>query len=1116
MKRMMLCGMQALCVFVLVACGGQQAREDEPISTIAQAAPPAAAPSILSIPSFSGPRANYLVSQVGEQITVTEIAPPKASQTYSNPSQLRFSDMTLNLQVGVEASRLGEAKLQSLIELYIAFFNRVPDAEGMLYWMSKLSNGESIERIAEQFYAAGKLYPELTGYSENMSTRDFVRVIYKNVLGRSGSTAPSDTELDYWTKEIESGRYTKAGIISVMLVSARSFVNDPQYAWVTSLLDNKLRVGRFFAVQQGISYLSDAENLRRSMAIAAAITSERTSAAVALMGLSSDRFSLLPSLPPVDVNLGLSTSDGALTLFFNAHAWDAEAKPDSFIGACSNGEKTVQTIAATSPIRVAGLTNAKVHSCTVSPRFGAITRAASDPIFGTPNALPKSMAFDGNIVLGVPSDRSIIANILMNQDSYLQLSYGRVSGGYENKTAVAKWSAAQPQEVLLEGLQADTNYYYRLHFLNEQGQELGSSEEYHFHTARLSGSSFTFTIQADSHPERANEFNAELYSRMLQTVAQDQADFHISLGDDFSVDMLNPATVTQAQVRERYAIQRPYLSQVGRNAPVFLVNGNHEQAAGYLLNSTENNVAVWAMNARKSYYSQPAPDYFYSGNAESIPFVGLPRNYYAWTWGDALFVAIDPYLASSVPLATIFGSASLNTDPWAATHGEAQYQWLKKTLENSKAKYKFVFAHHVMGSGRGGVELATYSEWGGYSKSGTYDFAQKRSTWASPIHQLMVANKVNAFFQGHDHVWVRQELDGVSYQSVSQPANPNYNFSEFSSSYLTGDKYPNSGYTRVTVGPMSARVDYVRTYLAKDESSGKSNGSVAFSYALTSSSTTNGTPKGTDTTAGIGCGLNYSGFNNSPKVNAISQYTWSCSDTRRQLSGNGIPDHAVTSGNFATPISTQRISVSMPLAPVLGSTQPTAIIGYANNSVKFDPATAGSCSANATSTANNGGCVMVGGSGPWMLEAIGGAFVFGTDESNAHVQPNGQYHYHGMPEGILNKMNKGQAMSLLGFAVDGFPIYGRYTYADANNAQSGIKVAVSSYRKKSTPDAGRPSISIFPMGTFTPDYEYVSGLGDLDECNGRFGVTPEFPNGIYYYMITDSFPYIQRCIKGQK
>ena len=48
----------------------------------------------------------------------------------------------------------------------------------------------------------------------------------------------------------------------------------------------------------------------------------------------------------------------------------------------------------------------------------------------------------------------------------------------------------------------------------------------------------------------------------------------------------------------------------------------------------------------------------------------------------------------------------------------------------------------------------------------------------------------------------------------------------------------------------------------------------------------------------------------------------------------------------------------------------------------------------------------------------------------------------------------------------------------------------------------------------TQDYEYVAGSGDLDECNGRVGVTPEFPNGTYHYYITDTFPFIQRCVKG--
>lgn len=71
-----------------------------------------------------------------------------------------------------------------------------------------------------------------------------------------------------------------------------------------------------------------------------------------------------------------------------------------------------------------------------------------------------------------------------------------------------------------------------------------------------------------------------------------------------------------------------------------------------------------------------------------------------------------------------------------------------------------------------------------------------------------------------------------------------------------------------------------------------------------------------------------------------------------------------------------------------------------------------------------------------------------------------------------------------------------------------------SWQKKAVPDDGRPSVDVFPMGTFTQDYEYVEGSGDLDECNGRTGVTPELPKGGYHTYVTDAFPYIQRCVKG--
>jgi hypothetical protein len=243
-----------------------------------------------------------------------------------------------------------------------------------------------------------------------------------------------------------------------------------------------------------------------------------------------------------------------------------------------------------------------------------------------------------------------------------------------------------------------------------------------------------------------------------------------------------------------------------------------------------------------------------------------------------------------------------------------------------------------------------------------------------------------------------------------------------------------------------------------------------------------------------------------------------CDANTRSQKANGIPDHAV--GAFPNPnnpnsISMQDVAWNMTLSPARKIISTAfAPSGYAFNGVKFDPATAGGCPSTATSTS---GCSLIGNSYPWSLEAIEPTptFNFGIDSNNAHVQPDGTYHYHGMPTGILTEMNKGTAaMMLVGFAVDGFPIYARYGVTNTGDPSSGTKVMVSSYQLKSAPSSGRPSTATFPMGTFTQDYSYVAGSGDLDQCNGRYGATPEFPKGIYQYFITDSFPYIQRCVFG--
>jgi hypothetical protein len=279
--------------------------------------------------------------------------------------------------------------------------------------------------------------------------------------------------------------------------------------------------------------------------------------------------------------------------------------------------------------------------------------------------------------------------------------------------------------------------------------------------------------------------------------------------------------------------------------------------------------------------------------------------------------------------------------------------------------------------------------------------------------------------------------------------------------------------------------------------------------------------------------INSETFNNDESVSAISRYSWTSNGSQRILSGNGIPNHEVgTFPNNNNPNTIREINVNkrFTLCPEIISESglelvgPALAIAYAINSVKFDPGTAGRCN-------DLGECSLAQGQGNWNIEALGhDTFNFGDDMNHAHVQPNGEYHYHGMPELLIEFLGDNQNMTLVGWASDGFPVYARFGYSNTNDSNSTIKSLIPSYRLKSQPDSNRPMVltslaggpgqgntspnTPIAMGAFTQDYEYVEGLGDLDQCNGRFGVTPEFPSGIYYYVVTDDFPFFTRCLKG--
>ena len=402
------------------------------------------------------------------------------------------------------------------------------------------------------------------------------------------------------------------------------------------------------------------------------------------------------------------------------------------------------------------------------------------------------------------------------------LVWAREGDPLPERGRAVKLAEGEPQRILLERLAPDTRYVYELRDAASKQRVLPDDGPGAFRTARAAGRPFTFTVQADSHLDEA--CSPELYRRTLANALADAPDFHVDLGDTFMTEK----HATRESAERQYLSQRYHLGLIGRSAPIFLVLGNHDgEARGP--REANGELALWSLGMRKRFFPNPEPDGFYTGNPERLDGAGVLENWYAWEWGDALFVALDPYWTSAPNRG--------GREPWNATLGKAQYDWLAATLARSRAAHKLVFVHQLTGSyhasGRGGAEAAVYQEWGGKELDGSEGFAQHRPGWELPIHRLLVKHGVELVFHGHDHFYARQELDGVVYQLVPQPAHRNarsHHAQEYG--YSRGEFLPSSGHLRVTVAPESLLVEYVRAGLPEHERQGVRNGTLAASYRI--------------------------------------------------------------------------------------------------------------------------------------------------------------------------------------------------------------------------------------------------------------------------------------------
>jgi hypothetical protein len=378
-------------------------------------------------------------------------------------------------------------------------------------------------------------------------------------------------------------------------------------------------------------------------------------------------------------------------------------------------------------------------------------------------------------VTGTPTSNSFSISISVTSAVRAYIEYGYSKSTIAGKTAIYNISKGSTQSFSITNLKANSLVYYKVKYAVGSSKNFSSLTQRSVKTALAQTlSSHTFAIQADPHMDENS--SAAVYEGTLKQIVAASPAFLMDLGDIFMVDKL--ADKSEANIRGRFELMKGFYQKLG-DVPLKICLGNHDGELGYSKFNTKN--------YRKEYFPEQTGE----------------LAYYSFTGPDQLHVVLDPF-TYTMKNPTAVG--------WEWTLGKTQYDWLVDTLKNSNEKHKFIYIHHLLvgdPQSRGGVEIAMKNEWGGKNNDGTDGFEANRPGWGKPIHQLLLDYKVGFVFKGHDHLYVKQELDGIIYQTVPQPSHPGDKINVNQYGYISGKGVGGSGYLKVSTSENIAQVDFI-------------------------------------------------------------------------------------------------------------------------------------------------------------------------------------------------------------------------------------------------------------------------------------------------------------------
>ncbi len=420
-------------------------------------------------------------------------------------------------------------------------------------------------------------------------------------------------------------------------------------------------------------------------------------------------------------------------------------------------------------------------------------------------------------LLYAPTSDGISCNMVVEEGREL-LEMALCRDGESNWISVAPKLIGQDViEWHATGLSAGSRYSYQIrkHEPSEPTKELFKGG---FSTRPKSGTSFTFDLITDSHlfvrdftEEEIAEYPLEdavplltdiykvLYTywraeaitkltRIARNVYSDSPDFLIHLGDvmDFHGFAHNPPSPDSRWTRKGYLEYRKLLGELAFNTAHMSTIGNWDGENGWF---TEEEIDR-SRSQRLLYLPTPGPDTYAEGG-------GMNSDYYAFQWGDALFVILN--VMSYTPKDHPWKKTDEGADTWSL--GVEQLAWLEDTLKNSTSKWKFICAHHPAGGNGGSAQESVYGRGGGRA---AYVGEQ------ALVHQLMLDYGVQIFFYGHDHVFSDMVVDGIHYTLPGSAGAPNaWKFGSSATGYPHLSYQVDSGHARVRVTPDKVVVEFV-------------------------------------------------------------------------------------------------------------------------------------------------------------------------------------------------------------------------------------------------------------------------------------------------------------------